>query len=53
VQCDNPIQEGEEYCSDECRQARKIANQKSNRRSWIFVIIVIAALIVLGVLTYR
>ncbi|MGD1060576.1 MAG: DUF2116 family Zn-ribbon domain-containing protein [Methanomassiliicoccales archaeon] len=53
VQCDNPVQEGEQYCSDECRQARKLANQKSNRRTWIFFIIVIAALVVLAVLTYR
>jgi predicted nucleic acid-binding Zn ribbon protein len=53
IQCDNPIQEGQDYCSDECRQARKVEREKSNRRQWIFVIIVIAALIVLGVLTYR
>jgi predicted nucleic acid-binding Zn ribbon protein len=53
IQCDNPIKEGDLYCSDECRQARKVVQQKSNRRSWIFIVIVIAALIVLAVLTYR
>ncbi len=53
VQCDNPVAEGELYCSDECRQATKDIEKKSTRRSWIFIIIVIAALIVLAVVTYR
>ncbi|HVO78094.1 MAG TPA: DUF2116 family Zn-ribbon domain-containing protein [Methanomassiliicoccales archaeon] len=52
VQCDNPIAEGEMYCSAECRQAQKTDEKKSSRRSWIFVIVIIAALVALALLTY-
>ncbi|HTY47037.1 MAG TPA: DUF2116 family Zn-ribbon domain-containing protein [Methanomassiliicoccales archaeon] len=49
VQCDNPIAEGETYCSEECRNAKRAADEKVSRRNWVFIVVVIVVLIALSV----
>ncbi len=49
VQCDNPIPEGETYCSEECRNAKSVVDNKSSRRNWIFIVVVVVILVALSV----
>ena len=49
--CEEPIAEGEAFCSDECRNELYESRKKKNRRMMIFYLIAVAAIIVIGIVT--
>ena len=45
--CGDPVQFGEKYCNDECRQNAERDAVKSKHRDWIFYGVVAAAILTL------
>lgn len=49
MNCETPTEEGEEFCSPECRQDYTTRNKKSQRRMFYFYIIAIVAMVAIGI----
>jgi predicted nucleic acid-binding Zn ribbon protein len=50
--CDDPIAEDQDYCSEECRTTSQSKRTKTNRRNMLFYIIAIAVLIGVWLISY-
>ena len=46
--CDNPIPEGEEFCSEECMNALKAKRKKESRRMLYFYVGAAIAFMIIG-----
>jgi predicted nucleic acid-binding Zn ribbon protein len=51
IGCDEPIPEGQEYCSEKCEVEYKAKVKKANRRGIYFIVIVGVVIIALAFLT--
>ncbi|MFP4169966.1 MAG: DUF2116 family Zn-ribbon domain-containing protein [Methanomassiliicoccales archaeon] len=49
--CENPVGEGEPFCSEECRNDFYETRKKKNRKMMIFYLIAVAAIVVIGILS--
>jgi len=51
IQCDNPVPEGEEYCSEECKATYQKRMKDGTRRSWIFFAVVVVIMVLMAMVT--
>jgi predicted nucleic acid-binding Zn ribbon protein len=52
LECDDPVEEGVEYCSDECRERSAIKKKRSGSRMKLFYVIAGAALILFWIVAF-
>jgi predicted nucleic acid-binding Zn ribbon protein len=52
LECDDPVEEGIEYCSDRCREKSAAKKKKSSTRMWLFYAIAGTALVLFWVIAF-
>jgi predicted nucleic acid-binding Zn ribbon protein len=50
LQCDDPVDEGQEYCSEECRAAAQSEAKKERTRNTLFFVIAAVLLIAITIM---
>lgn len=50
--CEEPITEGEEYCSEKCKTEYESKTKKSNLKENLFIVAAAIVVIVIGIIFY-
>jgi predicted nucleic acid-binding Zn ribbon protein len=51
LNCDEPVDEGQEYCSDQCRQKFEDDAKRDRNKNMIFLGLAVVALIIITMVT--
>ncbi len=50
LNCDDPVEEGQQYCSEKCRLEAESQAKKDRNKNLLFIAFAAAALIVIGLM---